>query len=186
MRYENAINLAARRDFLRAEIEEQVEYCNERDREEQALIAQLQIAKQEIEDTGKLSYETKQRILAMDPYLKGSWAELETLSVKRTQELCARKKSGQLTPQQLSWMRDLYTVTGLIAVVGSLSQQRVTRVSEIALGRHAIPNNDALDRILRYETTIERLLSRSFEQLERLQRRRGGEMIPPPLSLHLT
>lgn len=185
-RYENAINLAARRDFLPAEMREQGEYCEERDREERALIAQLQIAKHEIEDLGQLSHETKQRIFAMEPNLEGMWSVLDTVVEIRTEEVGAKKKSGKLTPQQLSWIRDLYKVTALTALVGSLSLPRWTKVREIAVGRHAIPSDEALDRILRYETTIERFLSRSFEQLERLQRRRRGEMLPPSVSLQLS
>jgi hypothetical protein len=48
---------------------------------------------------------------------------------------------------------------------------------EMALGQHAIPNREALDRLLRYETTIDRSRTRAFDQLERLQRRRGSERI---------
>jgi hypothetical protein len=52
--------------------------------------------------------------------------------------------------------------------------------------RQAIPNRDALDKILRYESAIERDLNRALDRLERLQRRRKGELIPPPLNLHVT
>jgi hypothetical protein len=57
---------------------------------------------------------------------------------------------------------------------------------EVALAQHAIPDRDALDRILRYETAIERNLGRALNRLERLQRRRKGEPIPPPVSVRLT
>ena len=40
-----------------------------------------------------------------------------------------------------------------------------------------IPNREALDRLLRYETTIDRSLTRALDRLERLQRRRGSERI---------
>jgi len=50
---------------------------------------------------------------------------------------------------------------------------------EVAIGQNAIPNREALDRILRYETAIERQLGRAVDRLERLQRQRKGEMIPP-------
>src|SRR4029077_3439864 len=41
--------------------------------------------------------------------------------------------------------------------------------------REAIPSREALDRLLRYETTFDRALNRSLDRLERLQRRRRGE-----------
>jgi hypothetical protein len=46
----------------------------------------------------------------------------------------------------------------------------------------AIPNSEALDRLLRYETTIERSLTRSLDRLERLQRRRSEERTPQELN----
>jgi hypothetical protein len=44
-RYENATNLASRRDFVPAELEYQGEYCEERSRQEQSVLDHLQAAK---------------------------------------------------------------------------------------------------------------------------------------------
>ena len=49
----------------------------------------------------------------------------------------------------------------------------------------ALPAKEAMDKILRYETTIERQLYRAMNQLERLQRQRKGETLPPPISVEL-
>ena len=46
-----------------------------------------------------------------------------------------------------------------------------------------LPSEATLDKILRYETALERQLFRAMNQLERLQRRRLGEVVPPPLSM---
>ena len=46
-----------------------------------------------------------------------------------------------------------------------------------------LPSDEMLDRILRYESTIEKQLSRAMNQLERLQRMRNGEAIPAPLAV---
>ena len=54
-----------------------------------------------------------------------------------------------------------------------------------ALSR-AVPPSDGIDRILRYETSIERQMYRAMNQLERLQRRRKGEPVPPPINLELS
>jgi hypothetical protein len=37
-----------------------------------------------------------------------------------------------------------------------------------------------------FPVAMERQLGRTVDRLERLQRRRQGEMTPPPLSVHLT
>jgi hypothetical protein len=182
-RYENAMNLAARRDFVRAELHEQEEYCRERDKEEEAVIAQLQSAKKEIDDTGHVSPELKQRIVAMMPQLKGLWSALDRHAQERMEETGVEKTCR---PELRSWFRETYSVTNAIALVEQLAKRRWTNVMEIAIGRHAIPNPDALDRILRYETTVERYLSRALEQLERLQRRGRGELLPPSMMVQLT
>jgi len=48
-----------------------------------------------------------------------------------------------------------------------------------------LPDEAATDKVLRYETHLERQLYRAMDQLERLQRRRKGENVPPPLNLNL-
>ena len=50
----------------------------------------------------------------------------------------------------------------------------------------ALPAKEAMDKILRYETTIERQLYRAMNQLERLQRQRKGETLPPPITVELS
>jgi hypothetical protein len=49
-----------------------------------------------------------------------------------------------------------------------------------------LPSADTLDKILRYETTLERQMYRAMHQLERLQRMRHGEAVPPPLSMEVS
>lgn len=46
-----------------------------------------------------------------------------------------------------------------------------------------IPSKDELDRLLRYEGAIERQLYKAVNQLERLQRLRAGDSVPPPLQV---
>ena len=57
---------------------------------------------------------------------------------------------------------------------------------KFTLSPHIIPNGDALDKILRYDTTIDRSLDRALNRLERLQRRRKGEPVLPPVNVQLT
>jgi len=49
-----------------------------------------------------------------------------------------------------------------------------------------LPSADVLEKILRYETALERQLFRAMNQLERLQRRRLGESVPPPLTMEVS
>ena len=76
-RYENAVNLAARRDFVRKELDFQEPCCKQRDNEEQAVLLELENAKKEIEETGEVSAELKQRIFAIMPGFEVVWSGLE-------------------------------------------------------------------------------------------------------------
>jgi hypothetical protein len=49
-----------------------------------------------------------------------------------------------------------------------------------------LPSPEVLDKIMRYETKLERQLHRAMNQLERLQRRRLGETVPPPLAVEVS
>jgi hypothetical protein len=48
-----------------------------------------------------------------------------------------------------------------------------------------IPSKHELDRLLRYEGAIERQLYKALNQLERMQRLRAGDSVPPPLEVGL-
>ena len=185
-RHENAVNLVARRDFMSRELSGQKQYCKERDKEEEAVILQLQSAKKEIEDTGEVSQDLKQRIFALMPAVEEVWLYLDKAAQKLVEELCMQKRFQKLSPQERSEGLAVYTVTNAIGFLEELSMQRWTNVRETAVGQHAIPNPEALDRLLRYETTIDRSLTRALDRLERLQRRRSGERIPPSVSVRLT
>jgi hypothetical protein len=49
-----------------------------------------------------------------------------------------------------------------------------------------LPSAETLDKILRYETTLDRQLRHAMHELERLQRMRKGENVPPPLMMEVT
>jgi hypothetical protein len=52
--------------------------------------------------------------------------------------------------------------------------------------RRGVPEGPQLDRLLRYETAILREIDRTLNQLERLQRMRLGQLVPPPINLTVT
>ena len=48
------------------------------------------------------------------------------------------------------------------------------------------PSVETLEKIQRYETKLERQLYRAMAHLERIQRMRRGEAVPPPLSVEVS
>lgn len=72
-----------------------------------------------------------------------------------------------------------------------ISQLKVYEIDREYLARDAearsfsLPPADATDKLLRYEAHLDRQLYRAMDQLERIQRQRRGENVPPPLNINL-
>ncbi len=49
---------------------------------------------------------------------------------------------------------------------------------------HNVPGAPTLDRLLRYEASLDRSFDRTLTQLERLQRMRLGQPVLPKLEVH--
>jgi len=49
-----------------------------------------------------------------------------------------------------------------------------------------LPPKEELDKLLRYEAMINKQLNHAIAELERLQRRRNGELVPAPISVDIT
>ncbi len=58
--------------------------------------------------------------------------------------------------------------------------------AELESLRRLVPESPALDRLLRYEASLERAFDRTLNQLERLQRMRLGQPVPPPVKVELS
>jgi hypothetical protein len=185
-RHENAMNRVALRDIGKRERAEQAEWCTERDKEEERMLQQLQSAAKQMEETGEFSEDYKQKIFSIDPKFESIWKMLEIGAQETLAKRPLSKSSEELSPQETSSLLAFFTVKSGISFLKQLGHWRSTSVQEIATAQHVIPNGDVLDKILRYETTIERQLGRSIDRLERLQRHRQGEMVPPQLRVHLT
>jgi hypothetical protein len=66
--------------------------------------------------------------------------------------------------------------------------QTLTEFNKIARNFEAacIPSQEAVDRLLRYETHLSREFDRTLSQLERLQRMRLGQPVLPPIDVRLS
>jgi len=86
------------------------------------------------------------------------------------------------------------TITGFLAVNGSVL--RFEKLCPSSLGNNMSRNEISVfdvslppalvsHKLLRYEAHLDRQLHRAMDQLERLQRQRKGENVPPPLNVNL-
>jgi hypothetical protein len=60
-----------------------------------------------------------------------------------------------------------------------------TKLTQVELSDCVVPRSRELDRLLRYEASLERSFDRTLGQLERLQRTRKGEPVAPPIDMHM-
>lgn len=77
----------------------------------------------------------------------------------------------------------------LLKVLGqprNTTEQEENRWMESEQACRNLPGSQIVDKILRYETAIERQLYRALHQLERIQRHRKGEAVPPPVSVEFS
>lgn len=65
-------------------------------------------------------------------------------------------------------------------------EKREAREEEARQAAAVLPSKETLDKIQRYETTLQRQLYRALAQLERLQRMRRGEAVPAPLTVEVS
>lgn len=59
------------------------------------------------------------------------------------------------------------------------------RKLELESLRRSVPDGPQLDRLLRYNVTLSREVERTLNQLERCQRMRRGQPVPPPINLSI-
>jgi hypothetical protein len=67
----------------------------------------------------------------------------------------------------------------LVAIFG----ERDHKTEEASQAAQNLPETETLDKIIRYEASLTRQLFHSMNQLERLQRQRLGENVPPPVAV---
>jgi len=65
-------------------------------------------------------------------------------------------------------------------------KEREEKAEEARQAADVLPSSDVLDKILRYETALDRQLSRAMHQLERLQRMRKGEFVPATVTMEVS
>ena len=72
-----------------------------------------------------------------------------------------------------------------ISAFEKYATERETLATDAEARSFSLPPGDATDKLLRYEAHLDKQLYRAMDQLERLQRQRKGEAVPPPLNINL-
>jgi hypothetical protein len=155
---------------------------------EHAILDLLRRARLDIQFTGKISDELKRK-MASDWRFQSMWTHIQ-----RATEMQVVGLAGQVSGDNRSAPTDRDDRTKFLLQnieLGIEMQQRRTKelVDDIGTCPYdnvAIPEPGELDRLLRAEAAAEKSLTRAIDRLERLQRRRSGEAVPPPVNVRLT
>ncbi len=148
------------------------------------MIVQLRIVRDSVEKDGELTDATIKEVecdgrpygltMLLHGVRKLSRANLEGLDPKAAR---ARQKE-----QALNWL------DFKLAQLNTEKTQCILREDKLEKAQQAaavLPPSDVLDKIINYEGKLKRQLYRALNQLERLQRLRRGEPVPPPLTMGL-
>ena len=151
------------------------------------VISWLKKLRQRVEREGELSAEIITDInekLKDEPQALGP--ELEQFRVRLVEN------PGQLDPDALKSQHlkevfeylDNHIQEGELLLANNQDRDGFVKVASQSAGM--LPSDATMDKILRYETAIERQMFRAMNQLERLQRQRKGENVPPPLAVDIS
>jgi hypothetical protein len=186
-RYENSVNQFSV-SRARTELEQVEKSCKRRDQEMQAIILGLENMISEISGAAELPPDLKNRFFVLTSTREQDWQNLEHIAedLLKENEPCLTVAGGILPPERRRRFLAVYTLRAGIAQFEIARQTATPNTMNVHISEHAIPKGDALDNILRYEPAIERSLDRALNRLERLQRRRKGEPVLPPVNVQLT
>jgi hypothetical protein len=80
-------------------------------------------------------------------------------------------------------------------LAAEIKERRTQQVDLFAIAKHrieyikqaaSVPSQEVLERLLRYEASLSREVDRTLRQLERLQRMRLGQPVPPSIQLEVS
>ena len=168
------------------------------------LMSLLQSAKSEIEKNGKICAELLEKLSIADVFIGAFWSEhetrAETLAKKNIDKIAksiAEAKKISLSEAKILLAENPksqpeYARSVALLTIESFIDHYARRWSRDSLHKvdlnyrlRAIPDDGTVEKIIRYGNAIERQMNHALARLERLQLRRKGEAVPPPMSLHM-
>ena len=99
-------------------------------------------------------------------------------------EIRASKEGAENDPST-ERSRLIRAIDAQLEMVGLLEKRAEERAILAKARSRGLPHAQDIDKFIRYEAHLDRMLYRAMDQLERRQRRRKGEKVPPPLNVRL-
>lgn len=148
----------------------------------------LQMAKSEIENQGYISEKLRKKILldfCFWDYMFASVCRSAGPSEAKTENESSQNVDKETDDKHADVAAFIDHRLSLISLLEehALGRQKLQEDSEAR--SFSLPPADAADKLLGYESHLDRQLYRAVDELERMQRRRRGENVPPPLNVNL-
>jgi len=139
----------------------------------------LEVAKSEMDVEGHLSRDTGLRILSAFCMWDEAFACACAASSARAAETTTSTDVGdkEAIHERALLLEAIDVRLEMIRLFEKRAQERRTLEEAQSL---SLPAADVIDKLIRYESHLDRQLYRAMDQLERLQRQRRGENVPPP------
>lgn len=99
-----------------------------------------------------------------------------------------QRTKGYATPEECKQevLRRITSEMNYLKQYNDKSESIESKRMEIEILRQRVPDSPGLDRLLRYESSLERAFDRTLTQLERSQRMRKGQPLPPQLDVKIS
>ena len=153
----------------------------------QYLIGVLEEVRPEVEEVGYLSEEVLKRLTQHfgadeDGLAHWCWVFSQLATERLIEAGHASERKETPSPEQCkAIMLDLIEEEKKkLMNLKEILEENEQLELEATLASLYLPSREAVEKILRYETTIERQLYRAMSQLERLQRQRQGDLFQHP------
>jgi len=146
------------------------------------LVKWLHKVRAQVEQAGELTDDALKILYFGEP--NSLTQELETL--RRQNPLPAEADAGQRAEVKARLLQEIDKKLRQLERSQENCRQHEESEEQANQAAAVLPDEATLNKILRYETALERQLYQAMHQLERLQRRREGENIPAPMTLDVS
>jgi hypothetical protein len=145
------------------------------------LVYVLREVRESVQQTGELTAAAVERVANVyrgepNPVTEGLHRFLGTMH-ENPEGMSAEQSRAEWQQRVLAFLDSQLGYFGKRLVLMEGREKRDAQTSQEA---SHLPSRSKLDKIQKYEASLERQLYRAMNQLERLQRGRRGERIPPP------
>jgi len=121
--------------------------------------------------------EQEEIMAIVDNHFNGEAAAEKTIQDLQHRGLLREDLEEPPVPEEAIQAKDM---------LGSVREKFSEEFREKVVYYFGLPAEAEMNRILRYETSIQRQLAHAINQLERLQRARKGEIVPAPVSVQVS